>query len=605
MEDVELTDDDVVGPLDLPATTLRGVVTRGGPQGCHRVLRIRQVRVLGPLDLDHISQEVSLDFQECDFDSGLSLRGARLAGLALRDCTIRDGLAMRGAQVGGDLDLSGTTIWPRRQEVRGNEVDYIALDARLAQVSGDVRLDARSRALGGLDLSSASIAGTLWGIGATIKNASGHSIIGDHLRVAGGGIHLRGLAASGVIRLHEAEVAGHVSLTGARLQGQDSPKGEALNLDGLRAAAVYLDEGFCGEGTTRLTGAVIRGPLSCAGGRFLAGQGAALLATRAEVAASVSMTRAPQDGGEPFHAEGLVSFERATVNGSLDCTGAELHGGSLTYASWSPGPERTAVAMTCVGAQVGRLVLKDVQGRPGLHVDLRSCAARILDDDLTSLSGLRLHVEGLTYDAIAQDAPLDLRLRRDWLRRHLSTYSPQPYDALAAVYRASGYSDRATRVLIEKQRRRRRALRAIAPPLARTTSTAAARKRRSALRVVQLVAWPVRALWSRILRYTIGYGYTPLLAVPWLAFALTGVSLVLSCLHPDYILPVKRAGHPRTEFNPVLYAADLLLPVVNFGQRALWVPRDQAVWFVAACMLLGWALALVVVAGLTGVFKRE
>jgi hypothetical protein len=49
----------------------------------------------------------------------------------------------------------------------------------------------------------------------------------------------------------------------------------------------------------------------------------------------------------------------------------------------------------------------------------------------------------------------------------------------------------------------------------------------------------------------------------------------------------------------------LLLPVVNFKQRDVFVAHGWVAWASFGFVFAGWLLALVVVAGLTGVFKRD
>jgi hypothetical protein len=53
------------------------------------------------------------------------------------------------------------------------------------------------------------------------------------------------------------------------------------------------------------------------------------------------------------------------------------------------------------------------------------------------------------------------------------------------------------------------------------------------------------------------------------------------------------------------YATDLLLPVANFKQRDAFIASEWAVWFSCGFVFAGWLLAAVVVAGLSGVFKRD
>jgi hypothetical protein len=58
-------------------------------------------------------------------------------------------------------------------------------------------------------------------------------------------------------------------------------------------------------------------------------------------------------------------------------------------------------------------------------------------------------------------------------------------------------------------------------------------------------------------------------------------------------------------FNEYIYTLDLLLPVVNLRQRDLFVVDGWATWWVFGLTLIGWFMAAVVVAGLTGLLRRS
>ena len=49
----------------------------------------------------------------------------------------------------------------------------------------------------------------------------------------------------------------------------------------------------------------------------------------------------------------------------------------------------------------------------------------------------------------------------------------------------------------------------------------------------------------------------------------------------------------------------LAVPVANLHQREAFIPYGYAAWWAFGLTLAGWLLAAVVVAGLTGVFKRD
>ena len=192
-----------------------------------------------------------------------------------------------------------------------------------------------------------------------------------------------------------------------------------------------------------------------------------------------------------------------------------------------------------------------------------------------------LRLEGFTYDAI--DAPgVSARSRLRWVERHQGGYTPQPYEQLAGVYRRAGEDSSARTVAIAKQQARR------ASPGR------------------WWVRWPRRA-WSFFLHLTIGYGYRPTLVLPYLVGLFAVGSLILNHAdhaHPSMLAPTK-TGPAQPGFNAARYTLDLLLPVANLKQRDTFIPHGYATWWVFGLTLGGWLLALVLVAGLTGVFKRD
>jgi hypothetical protein len=61
----------------------------------------------------------------------------------------------------------------------------------------------------------------------------------------------------------------------------------------------------------------------------------------------------------------------------------------------------------------------------------------------------------------------------------------------------------------------------------------------------------------------------------------------------------------RPQWDPALYALDLLLPVIDFGQSGQWQLRDGWQWLSVALVLLGWVLATAVAAGATRLLRRS
>jgi hypothetical protein len=195
----------------------------------------------------------------------------------------------------------------------------------------------------------------------------------------------------------------------------------------------------------------------------------------------------------------------------------------------------------------------------------------------------KLWQEGFVYEAINGENASVIDRLRSWLPRE--PYIPQPYEQLAAVYRREGHEQAARAVAIGKQRARRGDVKG--------------------WRRYPIVAW------SAVLRWTIGYGYHPARAlIPLGILVLVGSLLFLfASQQPDPLHPVLRPAKPgspeQPAFNSFRYTMDLLLPVVNFKQRDRFIAEGWVAWASFGFTFAGWLLAAIVVAGLSGVFKRD
>jgi hypothetical protein len=270
-------------------------------------------------------------------------------------------------------------------------------------------------------------------------------------------------------------------------------------------------------GEVSMPGARVGGQLDC-GEATLSNPGGRALNANGLTAARSLFLRSAEVTGE-------VSLLGARVGSQLNCVDATLS---------NPGGPALELERA--------LVTADVLMRPAQldgSIDLR--AARVggwYDDRRTWPTALNL--EGFVYDAI--DAPdVTPKQRLGWLRRHQVGYLPQLYEQLASVYRRAGNDQAARMVAIAKQQARR----------------------------AQARRWWVRApsrAWSFVLRWTIGYGYRPALALPYLAGLFVIGWVVFDRAYPTELRPAK-SGPEQPGFNPARYTLDLLLPVANLHQR--------------------------------------
>jgi hypothetical protein len=172
----------------------------------------------------------------------------------------------------------------------------------------------------------------------------------------------------------------------------------------------------------------------------------------------------------------------------------------------------------------------------------------------------------------------------------------QPYEQLAAVCRHAGQDKEARRIAIA---------------------------RRSDLRKYGNLS-PLARIVNWLLDKSIKYGYQTWRAVAGLV-SLYVIVLILSILtqHHDLITPVgnvtgltpapvaTKCADNYPCFYPVGYAIDTVIPIINVYQAAYWGPNGSAPWgwtWVAGTWIatgLGWALVTLLVAGYTGLARRE
>ena len=200
-------------------------------------------------------------------------------------------------------------------------------------------------------------------------------------------------------------------------------------------------------------------------------------------------------------------------------------------------------------------------------MDLTNARAVAFTDDPQSWP-TTLELRGFTYDTLENDH-VGVQDRLRWLRRHAGGYTPQIYDQLAAAYRRTGQEDAARKVGIAKQRHRRTVLNVPG----------------------KLLNW--------LLYVTVGYGYRTWLAGAWLIAFLVLGTVIFSNAHM-----VATGVHPPA-FHPFAYTADVVLPFASLGQKTVWEPEGAALYVSWALTGAGWVLTTAVIAGLSGILKRD
>ena len=336
--------------------------------------------------------------------------------------------------------------------------------------------------IGAVLLLGAHIGGQLGCDGANMRNDSGPALVADSLQVGLGMLLRRGFTATGAgergaVRLTGAHIGGSLGCDGASLRNDSGP---ALSGDALQVGlAIFLRRGLpppapASSGAVRLLSAHIGGSLDCTEASVRNGSGPALHASGLEVGQGMYLRRgftATGSGGD-----GAVRLVGAHIGGSLVGDGAKLCNDS--------GP-----ALAAYSLQVGQGMyltggFAATGGGEGVVIDLTGArvggAFLFAPEQLKhKVDSHRLAVDGLTYAGVP--GPISAQGWRGLLRDGTPRYAAQPYQQLAAGYRALG-DDRQARETLMAQR---------------DDQLARARPR-----------WPER-WWGWITKVTLGYGYKP------------------------------------------------------------------------------------------------
>jgi len=340
--------------------------------------------------------------------------------------------------------------------------------------------------------------------------------------------------------------------------------------------------GHANTGAVNLFVAHIGASLDCDGASLRNDSGPALFADGLQVDLAMLL----RDGFTATGARGnsAVRLLGAHIGINLECGGASLHNDS--------GP-----ALYAGGLQVGQnMFLRDGFTATGAGkapvVDLRGArVGGVFAFDPKQLEHAtdphsRLAVDGLTYTGVPT-----LISTRDWLDllRHGSPrYAAQPYQQLAAGYRAMGDERQAREILIAQRD----------DELTRTDTR-----------------WRER-LWGKITKVTLGYGYQPWRALLFLA-AVVALSCVLAVAlgsHGALAQTSKTAtpGRPCTVVQQVSVGLDLNLPVGTSVARAgCDLTKDAAsataAWLTAVgwvLRILAWVFAALFIAGFTSAVRK-
>jgi hypothetical protein len=536
--------------------------------------------VIGKLGFPGVAFKHRLRLNNCYIPEGIELTEGTAQTLRLEGCRVA-AIYLFGAKIDGSLTLSGAHVGGKGQ--RAMSADRLAL-------TGNMYCDEGFQAYGEVNLSGASIGGQLIFRGAHLDGNGETALTADGLKVTDAMFCDEGFQARGEVRLVGARLGGQLHLSAAHLDGNGEP---ALTADGLTVSdSLFCRKRFQADGQIRLSDARIGGDLDLSGAR-LDGKGRpALTADRARVTGNVRCREGFQACGEirlagvtigsqltfsGAHLDGkggpALTAEWLSVTGNMYCNEGFLARGEVDLSSASIGGQlvfsgahldgKGERALYAQGLTVAREMFFDEGFRADGTVNLTDAKIGSLADEARSWPHA-LDLDRLTYEDLTN---MPARKRLDWLKRSVD-YAPQPYEQLAAYYRRLGHDEEARRVLLAKLRQRRRQR-----------------------------PWWAR-WWGWLQDALAGYGYAPGRAVLLLAGAFVAGWLVFATDHP---VPVGPGPHP--EFNAALYTLDVLIPAPALGQASDFDPQGATLAVAAGLHILGWLLAITVIAAITRSFS--
>lgn len=597
---------------------------------------------------------------------GLTIVGAVIRGrldlsyariqfpVRLLRCSIPGGIAADTAHL-GILDLTGSQLGPC--------LDEPALDLDAARIDGNVIALGAFSARGQVRFCGTRIDGELQLRGARIENPGRDALVVDGARIALGILADEGFEATGAVRLAGALIDGRVSFDGARL---DHPGGDALVLDRARIVGGVHVDNLKASGKVRGGAAHIEGQLSLKGATITNAGGDSLVLDRAQIAGGihangmvavgkVQMAGTGIDGqlqlreavikvvtggdamvlvgaqitgdvwaDENFDVTGHVRATSARIGGSFRLCKALLHEGDGKLASLIIDNARIEGKFDLTGA---RLSLVDVSNSLITALDLRPAE---LESFIAIDAGLGSLITGKAAPPPGTFSGAGFRARhlsgavgtnwqsaKAWLESVPDSpgFDPDPWYAFADVYRQHGDPGGAARL-----------------------RHAAAKKTARAGK-----DWRKR-IGGAAYNFSAGHGYFPLRSAGLLAVALVCTFAVIWIGRPEYVpsdparaiaaasatsetnsddsTPVDpttsltgstpcsalengAATYPCMEFSVVFgLAVNNTIPLGSVAPD--W--RTTNAWLVAALAALrvfAWISAAILVAGFTGLLKKD
>ena len=377
---------------------------------------------------------------------------------------------------------------------------------------------------------------------------------------------------------------------------------------------------------------VIDGQLACIKGRFENLNDTALNGQKLRVKSHVFLSN-------DFHATGEVDLKGMEIGGELVCTRGCFEN--------SNGTALDGQGLKITAGFFWRQI-KSVNGK----VKLRTAYVGVLHDDEASWEKVsKLSLDGFCYDRIiAGSFTNNSEARLKWLKKGAirkdetgeELFCPQPYGQYAKIMREMGHDRTARKVQIAREKKinkysRQETLDKANSELGKQNILKEFYHVFGGIFVSYIVRWIIDFLF----RWVIGYGYDVkrsfwfLLGLFFLLIPLAHYTWESGGFAPnsDVILTSREwaglddkdlsntaqawtqeatAGKDWNAFNRYAWAADVVIPLIEFGQTNAWIPSTErgvmgyilwvAQWVFGFC---GWVIAVLMAAGLSGYTRRD
>lgn len=584
----------------IPAAALRKVLTDADMQVDPRGLQVRAGLFLECLDIENLKFPHRLQLAFCAFNAGVNAELAQLFHFELDHIFANGEVRVGGARIDGQLVLTGATL---------SNANGTSLSLGGARIAGGVVARQGFRSYGQIRAVDVRIDGQLNLNGANLNSPNATALSLDGANIAGGVVATHGFHARGEVRAVAARINGQLRLSGARLDNFD---GTALNLDGAHITGSVVADGLQVQGQVRALVSRIDGQVNFVGATINNANGYALFFDHAQISGSLLAT----DG---FQTKGEIRGVGASVGGQFSVRDAIVENSNKR-------------ALNLERAKIGSLHLQPRSFVGALHL-----VRATISDDISTLDSPPAPLDATGWAVGDLHGPLraDWRRARSWLETNdalkphcpaafrggdkLLTVSVQPWHALADVYDRNGD-----------------------PAGARHLRFAASRQ------LTRQSRWLTRAL-RTVYFLVAGNGYYPLVALIWMMATLLATVCLVTVNREDIaptdsdnarIAVLKHFGITPQSSGPVLVAqqqqADRFLPVtaetpcevhpdypcmdsLTFAINTV-VPPASAVnrdWAVAPdatlaltallplLKLISWALAALLLAGVTGLLRKN